>query len=340
VGSQLRGVGLALAVIAATLLKWGCGPASGPHPRRSFRTEQRAGFLHVRDDLGRTITIPRPPRRIVCLAPNVTEIIFALGLGERVVGVSEFSDFPPEAREKPQVGRYDRPSLERIVALRPDLVILGHGNPRELALALERARITAFGLNPKTIEESFRALERIGEICGVQERAQQLSETLRTRVEKVRKRVAAGNLRRPRVFIMIDEEPLWTAGRNTLQDEILRLAGGENIASRPSYYPLSKEALFAAQPDLILIPGKPSEARSIRQRIRARKDLSSLSAVRRGHIVVVDGDIYSRPGPRIAEAVEELYGLMRNYSAAGDSTTSSRRRHSGFGASATAGKSR
>ncbi len=295
--------GLVLVALSGLLLSGGCGVRPQPSSAPQF-------FAQAKDDLGRTVSLSRPPRRIVCLAPNVTEIAFALGLGNQIVGVSQFSDFPPQARQKPQVGRYDRPSLEKIVSFHPDLVLLGYGNPRELFASLEKAGIPAFGSNPKSIEGIFRGIEDIANLAGVPARGQRLTTALRDRLARIKQKLASRTTRPPRVFIMVDEEPLWTAGRDTLQDEILRLAGGENIATRPSYYPLSKETLFASKPDLILIATKPSQADAVIRRIRSRGDIGSLGAVKKGKVAVIDADIFTRPGPRVVEAVEQLHARL------------------------------
>lgn len=309
---------IALGLLTAALV-WGCG-SKEPRPQTAARpAENTVSAFQARDDFGQMVTLARPPRRIICLAPNVVEIAYALGLGDRIVGVSEFCDFPAEAKTKPVVGRYDRPSIEKIVSLQPDLVLLGYGNPKELAAALKKAGVEVFGVNPKSIEEIFEVTERIGKVCGAEAEARhtyggqagQVVEGLRTRLAKVKERLPSGKARRLQTFIVVDEESLWTAGRDTLQEEILRLAGGENIASfRASYFPISKEVLLEAQPEVILVAGKPSEASRIRRRFQARADLAGLKAVREGNILVMDGDILSRPGPRVVDAVEQLSSLL------------------------------
>ncbi|NIM06277.1 MAG: ABC transporter substrate-binding protein [Armatimonadetes bacterium] len=271
-------------------------------------------MLQAKDDLGEMVSLAKPPQRIVCLSPNAVEIAFALGLGERVVGVSAFSDYPPEAKEKPVVGRYDRPSIEKIASVNPDLVLLGYGNPKEIIPVLRNLEIPLFGINPKSIEDIIEVMERVGAVCGVEAEAKQAAANLRTRLEKARERLPVDNQRRVRVFVIIDEESLWTVGADTLQDQILRLAGGDNIASfRHSYFPISKERLFEAQPEVILATGDPTQEEVIRRRLSARADLSALPAVRQGNIVVVDEDIYSRPGPRVVDAVEHLSQLLSKF---------------------------
>jgi iron complex transport system substrate-binding protein len=283
----------------------GCGPHAG------LRSQLSSAKLTVADDFGVTVSLAKPPRRIICLAPNLTEIAFAIGLGDRVVGVVEYSDYPPAALRKALVGRHDHPNLESIVALHPDLVLMGFGNPGEIGPALRRSGISVFGANPKSIKDVLALISRIGKLCGVPAQAAQLTEQLQARLDRIRQQLTRRQTRPPRVFIMIDQEPLWTAGADTLQDEIVRLAGGENVAaSRASYFAFSKEALVAAQPDFILLPARPEEVSRLKHNLLARKDLAGVKAIREGKILVVDADSFSRPGPRLVKAVEETYQLL------------------------------
>lgn len=306
---------LASLLLAAVCSICGCQAQSARQPQVLTRPQG----LQAKDDFGQTISLPHPPQRIVCLAPNVTEIAYALGLGDRIVGVSEFSDYPPAAKQKPLVGRYDRPSMEKIVSLHPDLVLLGYGNPEELAGMLEKAGIACFGVNPRSIKQVLTAIERIGEICGVSEKARQVSAGLLDRAGEVKKKLADQPIRRPRVFILIDDAELWTAGRETLQDEVVRLGGGDNIAAfRTSFFLISKESLIAAQPELILVTGKTREAGRIKAQLMARRELASLPAVKRHAVEVVEADIFSRPGPRVIDGMELVYAIVMKH--AGDAT--------------------
>jgi iron complex transport system substrate-binding protein len=299
----------------------GCGSHPGPQPRPSAA----ASRFTAKDDFGQTLTLSHPPGRIVGLTPNLVEIAYALGLGDRLVGAVEFCDYPPEAAKLPQVGRHDRPNLERIVSLHPDLILMGFGNPRDMTKTFARLGIPVFGANPKTIAGIFSVTERLGTLCGVPDTARQLTEKLTARLEEIKQRLAKKPSARPRVFILIDQDPIWTAGADTLQNEIVRLAGGENIAaSRPSYFSFSKEALLAGQPDYILLPAKPQKAAALKRDLLSRKDLAGLSALRQKKILVVDADSFSRPGPRAVEAVAQTFALLFPESArqkeAGDQT--------------------
>jgi iron complex transport system substrate-binding protein len=290
------------------LLGFGCGPHRGPQPGVSSPASTP---FSAKDDFGNLVRLSHPPRRIVALTPNLVEILFALGLGDRIAGTVEFSDYPPEARRLTQVGRHDRPNLEKIVSLNPDLILMGFGNPRDLTKTFSRLGLPVFGANPKTLADTLRLIDRLGTLCGVPAASRQLTRKLAARLQEIERRLTAKPGPRPRVFIIIDQNPIWTAGSDTLQDEIVRLAGGENIAaSRPSYYAYSKEALLANQPDYLLLPAKPVEAAALKQELLSRKDLAGLRALRKGKILVVDADSFSRPAPRAVEAVAQIFSLL------------------------------
>lgn len=300
-----RGLYLPLAVSIAFLLMmfaWGCGHrGGGPHPQ-----SQGQKRLSVTDDLGRQISLSHPPQRIVSLAPNATEILYALGLGDRIIAVADFSDYPPEAKKKPSVGRYDRPSLEKIISYKPDLVIVGYGSPKELAPAITKTGVTSFAVNSQSIADILAAIDNIGTLCGASNKASKLQANLKKRLAAVETKVKSQTYHRRRVFIMVDQEPLWTAGVKTLQDEIIQLAGGKNIATRPSFYPISRETLFAEQPEVILLPAPVKDTKKLLIQVSSRSDLSGLDAIRKHRIITIDTDIFSRPGPRVVDAVEEL----------------------------------
>jgi iron complex transport system substrate-binding protein len=299
------GIQLSLKVfvlLCVTWLLWGCGHGGGPHPQA-----QGQSTIRVKDDLGQIVTLSHPPQRIVSLAPNTTEILYALGLGDRIVAVGDFSDYPLEAKKKPSVGRYDRPSLEKIVSYRPDLVFIGFGSSKDLAPAVAKAGAASFAVNPQSIAQILDAIKRIGNVCGVDSRASKLAADLKHRIQAVKSSLQTQSVKRPRVFIMLDNESLWTAGPETLQDEILRLAGGQNIATRPSFYQISKESLVDARPDVILVP-LPSQDQ---QQTRDAGTRSAKLFASEAKVITVDADAFSRPGPRVVDAVEELAKALK-----------------------------
>jgi iron complex transport system substrate-binding protein len=288
----------AAAALLAALLALGAAPAPA---------------ATVRDATGRRLEVRVPAQRIVSLAPNVTEILFALGLGDRVVGVTDFCDHPPEARARTRVGGFVNPSIEGIVALRPDLVLAtADGNRPEDVEQLGRLGIPAFVTESHSLADIARAIEAVGSLTGREEAARGLVASMAARRDRVR--AAVGALPPVSVFVALDRAPLISAGAGTFVDELVTLAGGRNVVvGSPIRYPVfSVEQLLAADPAVILDaaevrPIGPAEAAEL---WRAIPGAAALSAVRQGRITEVNMGSFFRPGPRVVETLERMAELF------------------------------
>ncbi len=254
--------------------------------------------------------VERAPQRMVSLTPAITETLFALGLGDRVVGVTRFCDYPPEAQTKPQVGGYADPDVEAVVALSPDLVLISPnvGN-RDGALALRRAGIRVEVVAGERLEETYAALERIGTLCGVPERGRALAARVRGQVEAAS---AAVRGRTPtRALFCLQTDPVIAAGRDTLPSDLLEHAGGVNVVEAPRYPQLAMEAVIAAAPDVILqtrMDVRESDPSTGPTAFWSR--WSGLPAVANGRVIVFDGTPALRPGPRVGDAVAQLAAYL------------------------------
>jgi iron complex transport system substrate-binding protein len=262
----------------------------------------------VTDDAGRTVVLPDRPGRVVSLAPSNTEMLYALGLGDRLVAVNEWSDYPPEARTKVQL-RGIRPSLEHLLSLRPDLVLAVPG-VGEAPSELGPYGIPVLVLAPRDLEGVYRNIELLGAVLRVPDSARALTRALRGRVAAVRARVAGA--RRPRVFYEVDGvDPVrpFTAGPGTFVHELLELAGAENVAAaaRGAWPQLSLEQLLKMDPEIVLLgdtlgvnhPQTP-------EMVLRRPGWERLTAIRRRAVRTVDGTLVTRPGPRIAGGLEAM----------------------------------
>lgn len=260
------------------------------------------------DMAGRRVEIQGLPRRIVPLTPSITETLFAIGAGDTVVGVTDQDDYPPEVRGKTRVGGGLDPNLEVILAIRPDLVLATVDSNRwDTFLELERLKIPVYGLKPVGLEGVFTSIRMVGQVLGRVERAEALVATMRRRMAAVSEKVK--NLSRPRVLYVVWIDPLIVAGRGTVIDDLIRMAGGENTVRASGFPPYGLEQVVAHPPDVILLgsdrPG--SEDGALLLRLPAWKEMR---AVREGAVRLVDTNIMHRPGPRIAEAVELLARLF------------------------------
>jgi iron complex transport system substrate-binding protein len=272
-----------------------------------------ASPIVMTDGLGRTVTLAQPAQRVVSLAPSNTEILFAVGAGSQVVGRDNFSNYPPEALELPGLGDFMGFSIEQIVALNPDLVLLAEIHPPELVKSLEDAGLTVYYLkNPLAMEEMYPMLITVGELTGHKAEAEALVTQLSLRVAVVQQKLA--NIEeRPTVFYEIDgtdpSKP-WTTGSGTFIDTLLEMAKAENVgrAMDSQYGQMSIEALLAADPDFILL-GDANFGVTPEQ-VAARPGWGELTAVKEGRVLPFNDDLASRPGPRLVDGLEELARLL------------------------------
>ncbi len=262
------------------------------------------------DSLGRNVAIHPVPKRIISLAPNITEMIYFLGLGERLVGVTRFSYFPKEAQKKPKVGVYTDVNIEKVVTLNPDLVIAtADGNKREDVEMLEEAGVPVYVVNPRKVNQVLDTIERLGQICGVTDRAKRLVNCLRERVAKVMK--AVRNREKPLILLVINVKPLISVNQSTIHHDIIQLAGGRNMTGDQSFtYPkLSMEEVIKKGPDVIIISSMEREG----EFETARKEWfrwPTLPAVKRGRVYLIDSDLIDRSAPRIVSGLEEMARLI------------------------------
>jgi len=261
----------------------------------------------VADDNGATITLEKPAARIVSLAPHATELIYAAGAGERIVGVLTTSDWPPEAASKPKVGDAHRLDMERIVTLAPDLVVTWpYSAPAEVATLRARG-VPVFITHPTTIAGIAADIERLGVLAGTQPAAAERARAFRAQFERLSRR---GQISRAiRVFYEIWNEPLYTIGGTHLISEAIRVCGGVNVfASLTLPAPrVSVEAVLAARPDAI-IAGTNGAVRP--PWLDDWKRWSSLPAVARGNLYTVDANLLHRPGPRFLDGMEGLCAAL------------------------------
>jgi iron complex transport system substrate-binding protein len=271
-----------------------------PHPARGSVPAAST------DDRGRTLRLAAVPRRIVSLAPSLTEIVFLLGQEEKLVGVTRFCDHPPAAAGLPRVGGIVDPDVERIVAARPDLVLCTtDGNPRERVRMLEEAGIPCFAVGPQDLAAVYRTIERIADLLGVHERGRREADALRKRARRASR---PGRGPSPRVLFLVSTAPVIAAGAGTFLDEIVRTAGGRNAAAGyAGRYPrLGVEDLIASGPDVVLVASMTG-SETLPVSVTRWKEIP---AFRNGDVVSLDGDLVTRPGPRLVDGLETVADVL------------------------------
>ena len=291
---------VAVAALALAALVGCTTPAKAPVAEKPAASS--ATFpVTITDDASRTVTIKAEPKRIVSLAPANTEMVFALGLGDRVVGVTTYDDYPAEVTKIAKIGDFTTPNLEAIAAAKPDLILATAGVQADVLAKLEGLGATVIAIDPQTIDGVYTDIDRIGQATGATSKAAALVDTMKSDVDTVRKSVEGT----PAVsaFIEIGQNPLYTAGPGTLLDELITIAGGKNVVSQSGWVAYSAEQLIKADPQVYLATkGSSSDPASVEK----RAGYSGLSAVKNGRIVILDDNLVSRPGPRLVQGLKQI----------------------------------
>ncbi len=262
------------------------------------------------DDMGRAVVIDQIPQRIVSHVPSITETLFALGLEEKVVGVSDYADYPDEAKLKPKVGNYFNPSIENIVALDPDLVLTdGHS---ENIKGLESLGITFFVIDPQGIDGIFKDIELLGKITGTEGKANKLINDMKKDMSYVSNRVK--DAPRVRVLYIIDATDLnnpWIVGPGSLADTLITMAGGENAAkAQGAWVQFSLEEVVSSDPEIIILPAKHGTAFTAPEVLKGHPAWREITAVKQNRIYLIDGDLVDRTGPRLVQGLEEMVKII------------------------------
>lgn len=262
-----------------------------------------------------TIRFSERPERIVSLAPSATEILFAAGAGDSVIGVTVFCNYPLEAKEIDTIGGFSTPSLEKIVALDPDLIVVAHGNPSDVIYRLIELGFEVYGTHAKNIDEILAHIGVVGAIAGCEEGAYSVVDSLRARLEAIEEKVGLIVIeeeQRPRVFYNIGS--FFTAGSGTFIDAIIETAGGKNIAvDRSGYFIMSIEKLVDKNPQIIICDSGMGGISGAYEEIVDDERLKIVDAVKNSRVYIIEGDIMSRPGPRVVDAVEIVHEIFSEF---------------------------
>jgi iron complex transport system substrate-binding protein len=266
------------------------------------------------DAMGRQVKIPKSVKRIVSMAPNVTEMLFAIDLDNEIVGVTDYCNYPESARSKTKIGGYYNPNIEVILSLSPDLIVATpDGYSKERIEKLDQSGIPVFIVNPLKIDDMLESIILLGRITGKEETASQVVEDMRSRITAIKYEVSQIPMqKRIKVFYEIGEDPLVTVGPDNFVNDLITTAGGINVAAdAPSSWPVySVEAVIMKNPDVILTaPSTMSSSDKNSQAIKWNK-YRTVSAVVSDKIYAVDPDIMLRSGPRVVDGLEKLYLLF------------------------------
>jgi len=297
---------MALGVILLAVVAGGCG---GKQPEGRPAGSNGDGFPVVLTDAqGVEVRVEARPERIVSAAPTVTEILFALGAGDRVVAVTDHCDYPPETEGSPRIGGFFTPSVEKAIGAQPDLVIGQRGNPPDFVATLRKSGVPVFTIDPQTLDDIYATIRQVARIIGDEGGGDELCAQMAARLAAVSAAIAdVAEKERPAAFLVLQVMPPWTAGSGTFQDDAIRAAGGRNVAADVrGFKAYSMESLVAKDPDFLLLSTMNGDPDRMRQEVLASAALRQLAAVREGRMVVLEADPIMRAGPRIVEAVEAM----------------------------------
>jgi iron complex transport system substrate-binding protein len=278
---------------------FGCaGPAQNKEPGNEAEIE-------VTDFKGRSVVLDKLPRKIVSLLPSNTEILFALGAGDRVVGVTSYCDYPEEARKVEQVGDFEGPNIELIRKVQPDVVLAGYIQEDAVA-ALEKMGIPVIVTEAESFEGIFDSISLIGEVTGTAAEAERITAEMKDKIAEIEAKTK--DKEKPRVFYVVWKAPLTTAGSKTFINDVIKAAGGINVAEKvEGWANYSAEEMIKDDPDMLIAALHSTDEGMTAEDLSKDRIFSMLECVKQGRVYVMpDDNVISRPGPRIVLAIEEM----------------------------------
>ncbi len=294
-----------MCVMLLATLNAGCTQLS------SNQTSQSGG-IKVTDDAGRTVTIGQTPNRIVSLAPSITEDLYALGLGDKVVGTTTYCNYPPAANNTTKVGGFGTPNMEKIVSLKPDIVFTGSLNNETVISALDSYGIPTVVIEPKTLAGILDDLSLIGKITNTSGNSSALVANLTQRLTKSN---TTSNATQSRVLYLVWYDPITSAGADTFEGDIIARAGGINVAKLANvggYGTISKESIVALNPSVIIANSAMNS--TVIEQVKSDPALTTVDAIKNGKVFILNSDVISRPGPRAFDAMDQIIEMINQAS--------------------------
>lgn len=295
---QQAGQGAPAQPSTAEQTKEQASPAGQPQPGK----RQTAYPLKLKDATGAEVVFDKAPERIATLAPSGTETVFAIGAGDKVVGVDKWSDYPQEAQTLPKLGDLNT-NLEALLAVKPDVVFASSGVNKQVIGKIRELKLNVYASDPKTMDEAIARVETFGLILNRQEEAKKTADEMRSDL----KRVADAVRDAPKKRVYMEFSPGWTVGDGEFMSEMLTLAGGVNVAAgKTGWYPIDPEAIIKADPEVILYAEDGMGMGSILEEIKARPGWGEIDALKNNRLYPIEANLVDRIGPRITKGVIEM----------------------------------
>jgi len=309
-GSIKKGLFIFLVILLTAIMISGCGKKDGKTVENNGGPEPEAIVLKVTDLKGNTVSFDKMPERIVSLSPSNTEILFALGAGSKVVGVTSYCDYPAEAKKVQKIGTFDGPNLELIKKVNPDVVLAGGSIQADFIKTMTDNGIKVVSTEAADFSSIYKSIDLVGKITGTEAKAKEINGNIESTLKEIGEKTK--DKPKIKVFYVVWTEPLMTAGKGTFIDEIIKAAGGENVASTvDGWANYSAEQLVKDNPEMLLSAVHSTDKGMNIADFKSNKIFGKLDAVKNGKIYVMsDDNIMSRPGPRIADAIKEVARVL------------------------------
>ena len=268
--------------------------------------------INVTDNFGYTVTIEKTPMRIVSLSPCNTEILFAVGAGDRVVGGTTYDTYPPEAVNLSKIGGFSTVNIEAVVNLTPDLVLAEHGNGEDTVNALKNLGLKVVSLNPKTMDDILENIRLVGNITGNDDTAASLTADMTQQIGSITDMTEdISDSRKPRVLYIVWHEPMYAAGAGSYPDDLIQMAGGKNIIEAEGWPVISIEDVVDKNPQIIICSGMGGGSYTIMEAITGNQVLAQTDAVKNNKVYPVDDpNTIERAGPRVVQGLAELHSYI------------------------------
>lgn len=263
--------------------------------------------VNITDSLGEEIKLEEKPTRIISLSPNMTEVLFAVGAGENVVGVTSFADYPQEATEVDVIGSITEPNIEKIITMEPDVVIASSVNKMETIERLKELNVKVVGFSANNVDKAIENIKTIAKLTGNQEKGEEIVTEMYIKIGEITNLVEEHleNNEKRKVFYEIWNDPLYTAGKNNFIDDLINMAGGINIGrlAEGQWPQYNLEKLLVEDPEVYISTPHSAEMKVSKEKIKSREQYQSISAIKNDRVYVIDQDILNRPSPRLVKGL-------------------------------------
>lgn len=261
----------------------------------------------INDSLEGEVKLDEKPTKIISLSPNMTEVLFAVGAGENVVGVTKFADYPKEATEVEVIGSITEPNIEKIITMEPDVVIASSVNKMETIERLKELDVKVAGFSANSVDKAIENIKTIAKLTGNQEKGEEIVTEMYIKIGEITNLVEdhLENNEKPKVFYEIWNDPLYTAGKNNFIDDLINMAGGINIGrlAEGQWPQYNLEKLLVEDPEVYISTPHSAEMKVSKEKIKSREQYQSISAIKNDRVYVIDQDILNRPSPRLVKGL-------------------------------------